>query len=179
MDKFSFTLIELIVVIAIIAILAGIIVPASFKAIEKSKISKTIEDYKSVKTAALSYYADVGQWPATCNCNGSGSCSQGFIINDNSSGWDGPYIESWPIGEWGGDPSINNQWAYANQLSSAFGSPVAGERYLGVLCVTASVAAKIDQALDGNVNFTRGYVQYVNSTETLVMLISRDGEVRR
>ena len=62
----GFTLIELIVVIAIIAILAAIIAPNAFRAIEKSKIAKTQEDLKAIKTGVMALYSDTGKFPNGC-----------------------------------------------------------------------------------------------------------------
>lgn len=62
--KKGFTLVELLVVIAIITILAAVVIPKSYKAIEKSKISRTLYDLESMKTAILMFYADVGFFPA-------------------------------------------------------------------------------------------------------------------
>ncbi|OPX29968.1 MAG: N-terminal methylation, partial [Candidatus Omnitrophica bacterium 4484_171] len=100
--KKGFTLIELIVVIAIIAVLAAIVAPNAFKAIEKGKISATIGDYKSIKTAAMAYYADTGVWPA--DGTDKDTDPNGFVKDDAASGWDGPYLEKWPArANWGGD----------------------------------------------------------------------------
>jgi len=89
-DKNAFTLVELIVVIAIIAILAAIIAPNAFKAIEKAKIARTAADLKSIKTAVLSYYADIGTWP---NCHYIRDSTSSLITNPGLNGWDGPYLE--------------------------------------------------------------------------------------
>jgi len=59
----AFTLIELVVVIAIIAILAAIITPNAFRAIKKAQVSKTVADMKAIKNALLTYYADTGKFP--------------------------------------------------------------------------------------------------------------------
>jgi len=61
----SFTLIELTVVIAIIAVLAAVVVPNAFKAIEKSKITRMTSDLDIIKKASFVHYTDTGQWPAT------------------------------------------------------------------------------------------------------------------
>ncbi|OQX54091.1 MAG: hypothetical protein B5M48_01665 [Candidatus Omnitrophica bacterium 4484_213] len=61
----GFTLIELIVVITIIGILAAIIAPNAFRAIEKAKIDACISDIKSIRTAAYAFYADTGVLPYT------------------------------------------------------------------------------------------------------------------
>ncbi|MGI6284602.1 prepilin-type N-terminal cleavage/methylation domain-containing protein [Neomoorella humiferrea] len=63
-DQRGFTLVELLVVIAIIGILAAIIAPNAFRAVEKSKISRTIQDMTALKSAVLAFYADVGFFPA-------------------------------------------------------------------------------------------------------------------
>ena len=122
----SFTLVELIVVIAIIAILAAIIAPNAFRAIEKAKISRLRQDIKTLKTAAMAYYADVGLWPPdVCPAEDPGfmrwdayqtrCCGQDYdklppnyaqIIQDN---WDGPYLEKFPrYNPWGG--SYDWEW---------------------------------------------------------------------
>ncbi|KPI53616.1 pilin [Clostridioides difficile] len=57
-SKIGFTLVELLVVVAIIGILAVIALPALFKNIEKAKIAKLESDVTAIKSASLSYYAD-------------------------------------------------------------------------------------------------------------------------
>nr|UWI50018.1 prepilin-type N-terminal cleavage/methylation domain-containing protein [Clostridioides difficile] len=66
-NKKGFTLVELLVVIAIIGILAVVAVPALFSNINKAKVASVESDYSSVKSAALSYYADENVLPKTIN----------------------------------------------------------------------------------------------------------------
>ncbi|MBU1113348.1 MAG: prepilin-type N-terminal cleavage/methylation domain-containing protein [Candidatus Omnitrophica bacterium] len=119
----GFTLIELIVVIAIIAVLAAIIAPNAFRAIEKAKMAQIVSNFKTIKSASLSYYADVGSFPPNDDCYGlaypheySGidffenkareTIESGyagwvcFPLTNNYLGWDGPYLESWPSPPW-------------------------------------------------------------------------------
>lgn len=86
----GFTLIELIVVIAVIGILAAIIAPNAFKAIEKAKIARTSADMKTIKTSVLNYYADTGRWPA---CHYINTINSPLLTNDGVVGWNGPYLE--------------------------------------------------------------------------------------
>lgn len=59
----GFTLIEVIVVAAIIAILAGILVPMIFNQIDESKKTRALGDCKSIQSALLAFRKDVGSWP--------------------------------------------------------------------------------------------------------------------
>ena len=157
----GFTLIELIVVIAIIAVLAAVVAPNAFKAIEKGKRSAGIADYKSIKTAAMAYYADTGQWPI----DGAGDC--GFVTIPDGSvagcaaiaglmGWDGPYIEKWPPKTpWGGSYVFSNaDWDTDGDtdkyisLEDGAGNPV----------INADSADKIDQQIDGASAPGTGYI---------------------
>lgn len=62
-NKKGFTLVELLVVIAIIGILAVVAVPALFSNINKAKVASVESDYSSIKSAALSFYADENKFP--------------------------------------------------------------------------------------------------------------------
>jgi general secretion pathway protein G len=59
----GFTLIEVIVVAAIIAILAGILVPMIFNQIDEAKISRAQGDCKSISTAIMMFRKDTAKWP--------------------------------------------------------------------------------------------------------------------
>lgn len=68
-NKKGFTLVELLVVIAIIGILAVVAVPALFSNINKAKVASVESDYSSIKSAALSYYADENKLPTDIATN--------------------------------------------------------------------------------------------------------------
>lgn len=55
-EKRGFTLVELLIVIAIIVIVGAIVIPNIFNTIEKSKVAKAEADYKAIKAAVLNYY---------------------------------------------------------------------------------------------------------------------------
>jgi prepilin-type N-terminal cleavage/methylation domain-containing protein len=56
----AFTLIEMIGVLAVIAILAALLIPKVFAAINSAKISNTSTSINTVKTAAIDHYAKFG-----------------------------------------------------------------------------------------------------------------------
>jgi prepilin-type N-terminal cleavage/methylation domain-containing protein len=59
----AFTLIELLIVVAIIAILAAIAVPNFLEAQTRSKVSRTLADYRSCRLALESYRVDNTAYP--------------------------------------------------------------------------------------------------------------------
>lgn len=64
-SKSGFTLIELIIVIAILGILVVTIGPGMFKYISSAKKRKTETTLATLKTAVDSYYADIGKYPTS------------------------------------------------------------------------------------------------------------------
>jgi len=59
----AFTLIELLIVVAIIAILAAIAVPNFLEAMTRAKVSRTKADMRSVATAIETYRVDNNRYP--------------------------------------------------------------------------------------------------------------------
>ena len=56
----GFTLIEMVGVLAVIAILAALLVPKIFAAIDDSRYNSTVASINSVKAATMSYFSKVG-----------------------------------------------------------------------------------------------------------------------
>jgi len=64
----AFTLIEMIGVLAVIAILASMLIPKIFEAINNSKINNAAVSYNTVKTALADHYA---KWGSLLSSNGT------------------------------------------------------------------------------------------------------------
>ncbi|MCF4150383.1 prepilin-type N-terminal cleavage/methylation domain-containing protein [Dethiosulfovibrio sp. F2B] len=60
----GFTLVELLIVIIIIGILAGGMLLVAGSGTDKANATKIVSDLRSLKSAALMYYADNNAWPA-------------------------------------------------------------------------------------------------------------------
>ena len=72
----GFTLIELMIVIAIIGILAAIAIPAYQNYTIRAQVTEGLTLADGWKTAIAEYYANTGAWPAQANLSGTAQ-SQG------------------------------------------------------------------------------------------------------
>ena len=112
----SFTLVELVTVVAIVLVLAAIIALAASRAIEKSKVAQVSSNFRTIKTAALAYYADTDRFPPNddlyCQAYPHDCSGIDFFQNRaNYPDWNGPYLEKWPVPPWGDRNTITQyQW---------------------------------------------------------------------
>ena len=83
----GFTLIELVIVIAILGILAGIAIPRFTDAVETARGAKLLADLRSIESAGTVYYTKNGKYPT--------------VSTESVLGKDKDFIEkyfgSWPI----------------------------------------------------------------------------------
>lgn len=118
-DK-GFTLMELMIVIAIIMILAGAIAVKIGSSTQSAKIAKATKECEEIATAVKAFYLDTGYWPtpiyyATGDDTGvlTSPITSGKNVLDergdslNPGGledftWNGPYLETenWPKDPW-------------------------------------------------------------------------------
>lgn len=100
----GFTLLELLVVVAIIGLLAGIVAPRYFGQLGKSEVNAAKAQIDALEKSLDQYRLDTGHYPST---------DQGlnalFVRPENEPKWAGPYLKkAVPPDPWG------NPFAYRN-----------------------------------------------------------------
>ena len=93
-DKSAFTLIELLIVITILAILAGAAVPYAFRYIEDSRYAKVKTDLEEIRNAIVRWEIDRAPW---------------LDADTNPAIMVGPYLSKAPMDPWGAPYVISNQ----------------------------------------------------------------------
>ncbi len=87
-NRGGFTLIEIIIAVAIVAILAGTVTPLAFKQMIKAREEATEKELNSLNQALVEFYEDTGRFPSE---------AEGLValISDPGvNGWQGPYVGS-------------------------------------------------------------------------------------
>lgn len=91
----GFTLMEMIGVMAVIAILVSVATPMIFEAIRNAKVTAFVEDVSMLKGAVAQYYEDTGEFPTHIPTDNRDRNKQ--LMKDNAAnpirGWNGPYLE--------------------------------------------------------------------------------------
>jgi general secretion pathway protein G len=112
----GFTLIEMLVVMVIIGLLAGLIGPRLFSKVDQSKVQAAQAQVKMLRGAVESVRLDIGRYPTPDE--GLALLSKPPADPALASRWRGPYLEdAVPLDPWG--------HAYQYSLPGAEGQPFA------------------------------------------------------
>lgn len=113
----AFTLIELLVVIGVIAILAGILLPAAMQAWGRAYVEKAKSQLASLEVALEMYKTDLGYYPLDDTALGTEPTTCRSMIKalttSSGSSWHGPYM-SFKKGDLDADDptnaNLNDPW---------------------------------------------------------------------
>jgi len=96
----GFTLIEIVIAVAIIGIFAAVVSPMVYRHLADAKVSKAQAETETIANAILSYYKDVSRWPYT-NANGpTGNAIDRVLTSGNVATGAGPGAAA-GAGNWG------------------------------------------------------------------------------
>lgn len=82
----GFTLVELLLVLVILALIAGLVLPGIIGKAEGAKVRAASSQISRISMSVESFYLDTGSTPDSLN----------DLVNEpsNASGWNGPYIKN-------------------------------------------------------------------------------------
>ncbi len=108
----GFTLIELMVVLVILGLLAGLVGPRLFGKVDSSKVKTAETQVKMLKGALQTYRLDVGSYPDT----NQGLAALQTKPASGAAFWQGPYLEDeLPLDPW------NNSYQYQSPVDNIQG----------------------------------------------------------
>lgn len=97
----GFTLIELVVVVTILVMLAGVLVPIVSNELSKARVSRAQTDLKALGDSFSRYYAHTSVWPANATFNPASTSNEPVLSfpclyanTFNLKGWAGPYLNT-------------------------------------------------------------------------------------
>ena len=152
----GFSLIEIVVALAVIVILVGIVVPSVARQIDKAKVDSVVEDFRALELCLTQYYADVGNL-TPLNDIGGFTTTPGqptvrhFLTGDGQPNWDGPYLQRIKINStFGGTYDIDALSSKEATIDLGTQAQLGGNYQV--------VLEAVNDALDGDNDLTRGAV---------------------
>lgn len=145
----AFTLVELLVIIVVLGILAGVAIPRYFDYTDRAIVSQTMYNFKVIGQAATNYCRDFGAYPPD---------------NDGSTPGSGVAAAYWPNNLWETASPIGGKWNWNRGLG---GQPTGfADADVCIYSISTSPSARltsrmtqIDAALDDG-NLATGRMQF-------------------
>jgi prepilin-type N-terminal cleavage/methylation domain-containing protein len=179
MHKRGFSLAEILVALAIIALLTAVIIPTIGGRLRQSQASAIADELNNLTTAITAYRENVLKYPFKLDLltNTPTTASQDIcgvlMVNANINKWQGPYLArpittdtDFPIG----DATVNDQLV-RNPSGVQTG---VGTLQIKMVEVDTVAAVTLESQFDGNADFTTGSVLWTRTNPgvgTLTYLI--------
>jgi general secretion pathway protein G len=127
MKKSGVTLIEMLIVIAIMVILAGIAVPMFARNRLLAQTAKVVAELDTIRTAANMYHHDTEQLVPV------GNSGMGLVTNNGVGGWRGPYMDQWKADPWNATYEIFDNGTSPTRRWVGSGGPTSGDDNITLL----------------------------------------------
>lgn len=169
----GFSLGELLVAMAIIAVLAAVLLPAVAGQVTKSDATRTIQDLSSIRTGVEQFLSDVRRYPKKLSHLTRGIAGQSDINGTNYpaslvSRWKGPYVGRDTSGALGG--FVTGYGAIAlDSLAKITYQPGVDYVTVRVVGISQTDFDRMDAEIDGAVSATNGILRFV-APDTLKFL---------
>lgn len=169
----GFTLAEVLVTIAIIAIMAAVLLPALNNQLSKGDTSRIASDLTNLQSGVQAFVSDIRQYPGTTSqlvttltgTDIDGDTFQPTAIAD----WKGPYVARDVLSNTGGRASIASAFTKTVTSSTSFLtvtlSPITGAQF-------ASLEGMLDEGTVSSTSSSAGLVRYNFASSTLSFLLT-------
>ena len=179
----GFTLVEVLVTLAILAVMLAVLLPGLSQQIRNANSSNLSQNLKTVNDALQKYRENVGYYPnqlallgtkpTTSNTDACGATLTSTAV----ALWKGPYLtlRMGTNGIQSGDAVIQNTLTRVPTTTTS-STVLEGELDITINTVSLNVATDVEDNIDaGATDFTQGTVRYVSSTQIMTWVIPISG----
>ena len=169
----GFTLAEVLVTLAIIAIMAAVLLPALNQQISKGDTGRLASDLTNIQTAAQAFLSDVHRYPSTLSqlttAVGTTDINSIAIPAALQAKWKGPYISRDVVSNTGGGGTIADAFQKVTATTSNIPyltinvTPIAPSDF-------ANIEAVLDEGTASSTSSSAGNIRYNAASSTLSFL---------
>jgi prepilin-type N-terminal cleavage/methylation domain-containing protein len=173
--KSGFTLAEVLVTIAILAIMAAVLLPALNNQLTKGDTSRISSDLTNLRSGVQAFFSDIRQYPGSADqlvtpLTASSTDILGKTFQASAiAAWKGPYISRDVLSSTGGRATITNAFGSLATSSTNFLtvtiSPISGEQF-------GNLEATLDDGTTSSTSSTAGLIRYSYVSSTLSFLLT-------
>jgi type IV pilus assembly protein PilE len=172
-NRFGFTLAEVLVTIAIIAIMAAVLLPALNNQLSKGDTSRIASDLTNLQSGVQAFVSDIRQYPSTTDqlVNSLSGTDINSVAFQSSAitAWKGPYLSRDVLSNTGSRASISPTFTETAASSTNFltvtVSPITADQF-------ANLEATLDEGTTSSTSSTAGLVSYNFGSSTLSYLLT-------
>jgi type IV pilus assembly protein PilE len=169
----GFTLAEVLVTIAIIAIMAAVLLPALNNQLSKGDTSRIASDLTNLQSGVQAFVSDIRQYPSKTDqlvTTLTGSDINNVTFSTSAiADWKGPYVSRDVLSNTGGRATIDPTFTKTTTSSADFLtvtlSPISADQF-------ASLEGTLDEGTASSTSTTAGLVRYSAASSTLSFLLT-------